>query len=267
MMWTISLRRQRLPAAREPPPDAEEGEEQREGEHAGAGESHQRDEEVQPRVAPPGDLPQRQEEPQQEERFGVADLEQRRQRSGGEEHDGPEGDLVIGPHADDPVQHQACQVSGDERDHQGARPPRAESPAERLRQICVHRHERPLVLGHGARLRPRQVDRVAVLRQEPIPLRVPPEDERHQRRLGAEARARRPTAVRPRAGSPWSRGARRGTRCRSPRPCAARLGLGAGVRISGCSTTPAVRAPRPRSARAGRAPHRGGPDGDHRGRS
>ncbi len=179
---------QRLASTRHPAMDAVQAEEEREREHPGSGEPHQRHEQVQPGIAALQHDPEREEEPEQEERLGVADLEQRGERRRGEERDRPHRGGVVGVHPRDPVQHQAREVARHERDRDGAGDPRAEQPPERRRQVGIQGHEGPLVLGDQPGVRQRKLGRISVHRDEPVPLGVPPDHEVADRRVRAETR-------------------------------------------------------------------------------
>ena len=106
--------------------------------------------EVQPAVAPPQHAPERQEQPQQEERFGVADLEERGQRTGGEERRPPSVAAVV-VHAHRAASGTAPGTRGSRRRARSSdahrRPTSPKGSPTSLREVCVERHERPLVLG------------------------------------------------------------------------------------------------------------------------
>ncbi len=182
-------RAQRLPPARDPPPDAEHAQEQREGEHPRPGEGHERDERVQPRVPAPHDAPQGEEEPQQEQRLRVAELEERRQRARREERDRPHRRRSVHPLPHHPVEDEGCRVPGHHgHDERADHPLTAERLRDPLRQVGVHGHERPRVLAHGAAVGQRKRRRIARFRDDPVPPGVPAEDQVAETRLRAEAR-------------------------------------------------------------------------------
>ncbi len=180
---------QRLLSTGEPAPQAEQPEEQGESEHAGTREPHQRDQHVQPAESSSHDAPQREEEPEQTERLRIAHLEQRGHGSRGEEGDRPHrrgGIHSLSQHA---VQDDGCRVPGRERDQQRPdHPLPAERQRHELRQIGVHRHERPLILRDGPGVGQRQMRRVAVHGHEPVPLGVPSQDQVADPGLGSEPR-------------------------------------------------------------------------------
>ena len=77
-----------------------------------------------------------------------------------------------------PVQHVGCAVPGCQRYQNGSdSPPTAHERRDGGSEVCVDRHERPLIFGDSARVSERKVGGVTVDRQEPIPLGIPPHDE------------------------------------------------------------------------------------------
>ena len=164
---------------------------ERECEDPRSRERHDGDEKVEPDVVPAHRRVERQEQQEEEQGLGVSDLEHRRDRSGGEEHHRPHRRPRADALTQQSVQREAGEVTGHERQQESAHPPRAEHEPDRLGGESEHRHERPGVLCDLTGLGEGKRRRISLFGDEPVPLRIPPDDEVGEPRLCPEPRQRR----------------------------------------------------------------------------
>ena len=165
--------RERLPSATEPPPRPVQREGQGEGERAGPRERPGGDHREEPRVPAFDEEQERQRQPQEPQRLGVAELHDRRHRGDAEEHDREEGTIRFEESRHQPVEDQGGAESRGDGDRHRRDVPRHGQPCQHADQGRIRREERPGVLGDVASVGQRRVGGVPRERDDLVPARVP----------------------------------------------------------------------------------------------